>query len=670
MINELSKSYYLTPIKFIRDLVHGYVTVTEFELKLIDTIHFQRLKDVRQLTCNQVFPSARHTRFEHSLGVLELTRQAIKNLNKNKIISFDTRDAFGSTKPVINENLQFNATLAALLHDVGHCPFSHLGEAEFDPRSVYAHLVQDVASDPILKGSRLVDDFRKNAPKDIGAVHEQLSCIIILEKYRNILSNLTCRQKDASDGCSLRVDFELIIRCILGIEYDTSSLRLEKNRIKNVLVRLINSKIFDMDKLDYIMRDAMFTGIGTPTIDTHRLFRNMHLTEQYELVFTSKAVPALQNMIESRDGLYMYVYNHQAVVLSDFMNSYILRRLSHNAYNFLKLIHPDKSHEDINEELEELSLVSLAMIPKPYLFSVYAVVEMHRSDSDWVSLLNIFNADSLQFSFIEKPDLLRYSLKAAIQSELFDEYSDEQIDTLLDTDDGQSLLHGLQRTYALIHHYKTRTFLKPWWKNLYGFTAFMKQNFRDIPIRKQLCQWIYAGGKCGLDASEFRSQLAKTVIFLTQKIPPEFGLIEPLHDDEFFIIERPTRFFDPKTIENLNIALKANEVLSTGDQTSDYIIKSLTDIIPQKDYTSIYAKESFYVFSKPLPETPISPEAVRKHYKLMEQIFSFVAVEFIRAGEVEFVRLFKGKKRKEQQEKFRINLLNKFLSYYNINRKG
>lgn len=76
------------------------------------------------------------------------------------------------------------------------------------------------------------------------------------------------------------------------------------------------------------------------------------------------------------------------------------------------------------------------------------------------------------------------------------------------------------------------------------------------------------------------------------------------------------------------------------------------------------------MFSKPLPETPISPEAVRKHYKLMEQIFSFVAVEFIRAGEVEFVRLFKGKKRKEQQEKFRINLLNKFLSYYNINRKG
>lgn len=66
MVNMLSKSYYLTPVKFIRDIVHGYVNVTKFELKLIDTIHFQRLKDVRQLTCDQVYPSARHTRFEHS----------------------------------------------------------------------------------------------------------------------------------------------------------------------------------------------------------------------------------------------------------------------------------------------------------------------------------------------------------------------------------------------------------------------------------------------------------------------------------------------------------------------------------------------------------------------------------------------------------------------------
>lgn len=81
MINEFgmrNESYYMEPVKFIRDLVHNYIYLTEFDLELIDTPEFQRLKDIRQLTCQSVYPEARHTRFEHSLGVMELTRQAMK----------------------------------------------------------------------------------------------------------------------------------------------------------------------------------------------------------------------------------------------------------------------------------------------------------------------------------------------------------------------------------------------------------------------------------------------------------------------------------------------------------------------------------------------------------------------------------------------------------------
>ena len=65
---NLSQSYYLKPVKIIRDLVHGYINLTRFDLKLIDTVQFQRLSDIRQLTCQHVYPAARHTRFEHSLG--------------------------------------------------------------------------------------------------------------------------------------------------------------------------------------------------------------------------------------------------------------------------------------------------------------------------------------------------------------------------------------------------------------------------------------------------------------------------------------------------------------------------------------------------------------------------------------------------------------------------
>jgi len=72
--------------KIIRDLVHDYFNLTSFELELIDTIPFQRLKDIRQLTCQHVYPNARHTRFEHSLGVLELTKRIIRYINKNGFI--------------------------------------------------------------------------------------------------------------------------------------------------------------------------------------------------------------------------------------------------------------------------------------------------------------------------------------------------------------------------------------------------------------------------------------------------------------------------------------------------------------------------------------------------------------------------------------------------------
>ena len=123
---------YFTPKKIIRDLTHGYVRLTKFELEIIDKAPFQRLKDIRQLTCQQVYPAARHTRFEHSLGVMELTRRAIDSLNENGFLTNGRK--YSTNDPPISDFIRFNVTLAALLHDVGHCPFSHLGETQFEDR--------------------------------------------------------------------------------------------------------------------------------------------------------------------------------------------------------------------------------------------------------------------------------------------------------------------------------------------------------------------------------------------------------------------------------------------------------------------------------------------------------------------------------------------------------
>lgn len=254
-MRKSDKSYYFNSDKFVRDLVHGYVYLTKFDMDLISTHQFQRLRDVRQLTCQSVYPSARHTRFEHSLGVMELTRQAICNLNSNAFISEETNNSI-----IIDEILQFNASIAALLHDIGHCPFSHMGEVEFDENEVWNRLYTDISDCEKLENSDLLLIFKQmddGTVKKAGAIHEQLSCIMILEKFIEVLNSVEEQKVCIDETNFLYVDYELIIRCILGILYDTSTIELfTKNKEKNIIVNLINSKAFDMDKLDYIMRDS------------------------------------------------------------------------------------------------------------------------------------------------------------------------------------------------------------------------------------------------------------------------------------------------------------------------------------------------------------------------------------------------------------------------------
>ncbi|MEL7655726.1 MAG: hypothetical protein AAGU75_07445, partial [Bacillota bacterium] len=235
---------------------------------------------------------------------------------------------------------------------------------------------------------------------------------------------------------------------------------------KNVIVRLISSDIFDMDKLDYIMRDSFFTGIGTPVIDTQRLFRNMYFNDKLSLVFTSRAVPALQNMIESRDGLYMYVYNHHAVIFSDFIYTYITRRMAHNTEAFLSMVYPEKNDRELKDELRGTAspfrIPELGLVAKPYLFSTEAIVDWHRSDSDLLSALNEIHAH-------------------------YGAASDERLSTLEarvakykgtpSGDDIEKLNGKITKALELVHQLKTRKFLKPWWKTVFEFSNFMNQYF-------------------------------------------------------------------------------------------------------------------------------------------------------------------------------------------------
>ena len=680
---KMSRSYYMKTVKIIRDLVHGYINLTRFDLKLIDTVPFQRLSDIRQLTCQHVYPAARHTRFEHSLGVQELMRSAIKYLNRNGVIGEPPKTG---SKPIISETLEFNACVAALLHDIGHCPFSHMGETEFDKKVVLDTLIKTVENHEQLKNrTDLIDTLK--AGRDVGSVHEQLSCIVILREYSDRLLNLTKVVNDETDpdGCKIETDFELIIRSILGIEYDVSTAdKFNDHKVENIIVRLLNSKVIDVDKLDYIIRDSYLTGIGTPTIDTQRLFRNMYLDKNYSLVFTSRAVPALQNMIDARDGLYLYVYNHHAVVYSDFLNTYISRRLYHNAKALYRAIYPTMTEPELETQYQQFpSIFALGIVPKTYLFSVNAVQMEHHADSAWLFLLNHVHItyqqvlksincpgdlenfpkeiqEKKQMEISEKikiklcEELKRLDLKPVLSAdstaeapryhEPHTEFSEETKKVLADR---------LYISMQLIHQSMRRHYLKPWWKTVFEFTNFMSHYFRDDRVREQVGKFVCDKGVYGLEADEFRSQIAKHVIFITQKLVNEgkaeqIGLLEALNEGDFFVIQRSPRFFAPDAIKKIEIALKSNEILGPptdiNRQVHEYYIKTLTNIIPQKVYSSIYAKEGFYIFSKRISDTNQAKEEEKnRHYELLERIFAFVAKELVDRGEFEFIRMFQNR---------------------------
>lgn len=691
-----SLDYYLKPKKFIRDHAHEYVFITDFELFLVDTIEFQRLKDVRQLTCQHVYPGARHTRFEHSLGVTELTRQAIEALNLNGYIS-------GKPFDRIEDQLKFNGTLAALLHDVGHCPFSHLGEREFDRDTVWKKLYTDIEEK--LSGTSLQRqikplDIRKttnNPPlsekelkqlrkKYPGAIHEQLSCCCILENLYDYLSQVMETTEN-----QIYVDFELICRCILGLEYDTSidiyaydQTTFEQNRKKNVIIHLINSRAFDMDKLDYIIRDSCMTGIGAPVIDTNRLFRNMYLNDDYAIVFSSRAVPALQNMVDSRDELYMYVYNHHAVIFSDFMYTYIIRRLAHNSRDFDMLLQTaflEISYQDSEKVLTQNRLfidneiTNLGSVPKEYLFSPEAILEENRSDGDLTSLLNVVRlslkrngcgSDDTKSLFMSFVGLIDMALSEIIDPEVVNKIDhrllnhDENSEQDRLFDEVQVCIAKIMHTYDLVDRYLRRDYLKPWWKTYSEFNLFINHNFPSDNVRRKLCDWICNGPDDTPEGDEFRSQLAKHVSYITHNPQVKNSLCRPLNQGDFFVIERSAKFFDPKTLKELEIAQKTNEII--GDfggakyHLGDYYIKELPQIIPQKDYYSVYARNSFYIFSRRLESgQSFTPEQIWYHYKLIEQIFVFVATELINRGPLSFQSRF-GKdlslsdKRKHEQE--------------------
>ena len=253
-------------IKKFRDSVYGYIKIpSEIVHSIIDTAAFQRLRNIRQTSYEPLYPGALHNRFVHSLGVYHLGKIAFSALRKS--VESDQK----LTKIINWDRYEYLFTLACLLHDIGHSPFSHTGE-EFYTKSKSSKVINkdnDYSCQKLL--SQLTDDEIFCSPKGSEpAPHEIMSCIVALENFGKLFNSMEERS--------------FFARCITGLQYDEKindnmqDKAVENAKRKNLfdcMIHMLHSSVIDVDRLDYIIRDAAISGYQSVSIDYERLLNGI-----------------------------------------------------------------------------------------------------------------------------------------------------------------------------------------------------------------------------------------------------------------------------------------------------------------------------------------------------------------------------------------------------------
>jgi len=239
----------LRPIAEIRDPVHGYVKMTEVERDLMDSPFVQRLRRVHQLAASYlVYPGAVHTRFEHVIGTMHIAGQIAESL----------APASGFDADEVQQ-----VRIAALLHDVGHGPFSHMYEEVLSEKTNVTH--EDISQRIVLK-TQIRDILEKNgfSPKRMSAL------AVGRQKTRPPFMN------------------EIIAG---GLSADT---------------------------MDYLLRDSYFTGVEYGKVDVRRVIDSLQVGDGH-LVIDEAALYAFEALLLARYEMFKAVYFHRTVRAAELM---------------------------------------------------------------------------------------------------------------------------------------------------------------------------------------------------------------------------------------------------------------------------------------------------------------------------------------------------------------
>lgn len=274
--------------KRLKDPIYGYIEISKNIMDtIVDTAEFQRLRDVIQTSYSPLYSSAVHNRFVHSLGVYHLGGIVSKSL-KDKVVLQDVDFEI--------ERYLYLFEIACLLHDLGHAPFSHTGEEYY-----LTNGKRDELHSQIIDLTKDEDLAKEIGPKNYKAApHELMSVIVSLRDFDFLFTD--------NDEKSF------FARCILGYPYS------EKNDLKhsvlNCIISFLNSSVIDVDKLDYLIRDAYLTGFDTVSIDYERLLKSINLIKmggKYVVVYDKSAISVIENVVYAHDAERKWIQNHPIV---------------------------------------------------------------------------------------------------------------------------------------------------------------------------------------------------------------------------------------------------------------------------------------------------------------------------------------------------------------------
>lgn len=343
--------------KRFKDPIYGYIDIDETIISnIVDTAGFQRLRNIIQTSYSPLYSSAVHNRFVHSLGVYHLGCIVSKSIVANKM-------EFAAISE-IERYLQIFES-ACLLHDLGHAPFSHTGEdfyLENGKRDLLHHFMIELTKDEDLNEEIKGRNYK-------AAPHELMSVIVALRDYDFLFQN--------------NEEKSFFARCIAGYPY------VKKNGLKysflNCIISLLNSAVIDVDKLDYLIRDAYITGFDTVSIDYVRLLQSIKLRKEdgkYMIVYAKGAISVIENVVYAHDAERKWIQNHPVVQYEAYLLQSAIEALN-SKYAQVKLF----SYEALTEDGIEIF--------KDYKVSLLC-------DADITFLMKNLNCDSQKEYFQRK----------------------------------------------------------------------------------------------------------------------------------------------------------------------------------------------------------------------------------------------------------------------------